>query len=456
MSTDVILLAAGQGTRMRSKRAKVLHELGGKAMLNHVLEAAQHVQPRHCVVIVGHQQAEVQGALSDQSRVKWVTQAEQLGTGHAVKLGQAELPQDGVTLVLYGDVPLVNPKTLVTCVSAAEAGHLALVTAHLEDPAELGRIIRDGSGAVTQIVEHRDATEQQKEIQEINSGIMAIPQSRAGTWLQALTTDNQQGEYLLTDLIAMAVAEGTSVRAISADSVDEVAGVNDRSQLAALERVFQRQQAEQLMQAGVTIADPSRLDIRGKVDASEDVFIDVGVIFEGDVTLGAGVQIGSYATIKDSVLADGVVVHSHTVVDGAIVGAGANLGPFARIRPGSEFADGVKVGNFVETKKARLGSNSKASHLAYLGDAEIGAETNIGAGTVTCNYDGINKHRTTIGDAAFVGTNSTLVAPLEIGDGAFVAAGSTVTTDIPNEQLAVGRARQRNIIGWTPPTKRNS
>ena len=449
---DVVILAAGKGTRMRSAKAKVLHELAGRPLLHHVLDAALTLEPRHIALVVGHQADSVRTCAGD--TVKYVEQLEQKGTGHAVRLAMAELPTDGIVIVLYGDVPLVSGATLAAAVRSAAQGRLGLVTAHFDDPAELGRIVRNQAGEIDSIVEFKDANDIQRQIHEINSGIMAVSGRRLQTWLQQLKPDNAQGEYYLTDVIGMAVAEGVIVDGINVAEQEEVIGVNDRVQLAQLERIYQHREAERLMREGVTIADPDRLDIRGRVIAGEDCFLDVNVVLQGEVTLGNGVSIGPGAVVKDSVLGNNVQVLAHTVVDGASIADACSVGPFARIRPGSRLDEGAKIGNFVEMKKARLGPGSKASHLAYLGDATIGASCNIGAGTVTCNYDGIDKHPTTLGDNVFVGTNSTLVAPLVIGDNAFVGAGSTVTTQVEAGDLAVGRAKQRNIKGWVRPDQR--
>lgn len=456
MSIDIVILAAGKGTRMRSNQAKVLHEIAGRSLLEHVLMAAETLNARRTAVVVGHQSEAVVERLS--ADIVVVEQAEQLGTGHAVSLALGSLPiQSGdhqVTLVLYGDVPLVDPGTLKTAVEAAEQGDVGLVTAHLDDPAELGRIVRNSSGAIQRIVEYKDASAAEREICEINSGIMAVPTTHLSRWLNQVKPQNAQGEYYLTDIIEFATKEKVHVKGVLAPTVEEVSGVNDRAQLAVLERVYQLRQTQQLMAQGVTLADPQRVDIRGEVVAEQDCFIDINVILEGRVVLGEGVRIGAGAVVIDSVLGSGSEVLPHTMVEGAMIASNCSVGPFARIRPGTELDEGVKIGNFVETKKTRLGSGSKASHLSYLGDATIGENCNIGAGTVTCNYDGINKHPTIISDDVFVGTNSTLVAPVEIAEGAFVAAGSTVTVKVAPGDLAVGRAKQRNISGWTRPDQR--
>lgn len=450
---EVVVLAAGQGKRMRSSLPKVLHPLGGKPLIGHVLDAVAELRPTAVHVVVGHQAEQVVEAVGDS--VNWVEQIEQRGTGHAMRQALPHVDDASIVLMVYGDVPLVNPQTLDAAVAAAAAGALAIVTAQFDDPAQLGRIVRDDSGAVRSIVEHADATADQRQIREINSGLMALKAEVMKRLLAEIVPHNAQGEYYVTDLVGLAVSNNIPVQAVEAGVPEEVAGVNDRIQLAALERYHQRRQAERLMRGGITIADPERLDIRGNVSAGEDSFIDVNVVLEGDVQLGRGVSIGAGCVIRNARLGDGVTIHPHTVIDGAIVAEDCEIGPFARLRPGTELDEAVKIGNFVETKKAHLGRGTKASHLTYLGDATLGEGCNVGAGTVTCNYDGITKHPTTIGDGVFVGTNSTLVAPLRIDDEAYIAAGSTITSTVEGGELGVGRARQRNIKGWTRPDRRN-
>ena len=453
MNLDIVVLAAGKGTRMRSNMAKVLHKLSGRSLITHVMSTAAQLSPRHIAVVVGHQAQDVMTHLGEGP--VWVEQAEQLGTGHAVKLAMKSLASDGVTLILYGDVPLVSLDALKRCVSAANAGEVGLITANFSDPAELGRIIRDENGNITAITEYKDASEAERQICEINSGIMAVPSQKLNEWLARIEPNNTQGEYYLTDIIAMAAGEGVSIRGVLTTSPEEVTGVNDRAQLAELERVNQRWLAERLMRNGVTIADPTRLDIRGELKTGQDCFIDINAVFEGNVTIGDDVTIGPGVVIKNSQLGNGVQVHAHTVIEGASIANDCSVGPFARIRPGTRMDDGVKIGNFVETKQTHLGAGSKAGHLTYLGDATLGENCNVGAGTVTCNYDGIDKHSTDIGNNVFVGTNSTLIAPIQIEDNAFIAAGTTVTTKVSSGDLAVGRAKQRNISGWVRPGKRS-
>lgn len=455
MKLHAIILAAGKGSRMKSSIPKVLHPIAGRPMLHWVLETANTLAPEQVNLVLGHGRAEIEQSLAGVAESAHVVlQADQLGTGHAVNLAMEHIGDDSISLVLYGDVPLITGQTLRRCVDAARQQGLGVVTANVADPAELGRILRNAQGAIESIVEYKDASDQQRAISEINSGILAAPTTLLRGWLKHLKTDNSQSEYYLTDVIAMAVADQVPVIGIVAEDETEVLGINDRVQLAQAERIFQRQQTQALMQAGVTFADPGRVDIRGSLRCGTDCFIDVNTVFIGNVTLGDNVTVASGSVVENSVIGDFVNIQPNTVVEGAVIGDGCMLGPFARIRPGSNFAEGVKVGNFVETKKVDLGPGVKASHLTYLGDASVGAETNIGAGTVTCNYDGVDKHRTEIGAGAFIGTNSTLVAPLEIGDRAFVAAGSTVTRNVDEETLAVGRSRQRSITNWVSPIRR--
>ncbi|MEQ9452922.1 MAG: bifunctional UDP-N-acetylglucosamine diphosphorylase/glucosamine-1-phosphate N-acetyltransferase GlmU [Pseudomonadales bacterium] len=449
MFLDVVILAAGKGTRMRSARAKVLHTIGGKPMLQHVLDTARQLAPRQICPVIGHQGDEVRDAIDD-STLTWVEQAQQLGTGHAVREAMAHVADDGVVLVLYGDVPLIGQSTLKTAVSAATSGDVGLVTAVFADPAELGRIVRNARGDVTRIVEFKDADESTRQINEINSGIVAVPAADLNRWLNQLDTDNAQGELYLTDIIEMAENDGKKVTSIAAQP-HEVIGVNDRVQLAEVERLYQAQQTETLMRAGTTMQDPSRVDIRGEITVGEDCLFDVNVVLEGKVVLGDRVQLGPGVVIKDSVIGDGTVVHAYTTIDGATVAAECSLGPFARIRPLTVLDEGVRIGNFVETKKSHLGAGSKANHLAYLGDATLGRDCNVGAGAITANYDGVNKYETHAGDNVFVGTNVTMVAPLNLQDWAFLAAGSTVTNDVGENDLAVARGKQRVIRKWTRP-----
>ena len=461
MALQVIVLAAGAGTRMRSRLPKALHRLAGRPLLAHVLDAAAAQRPHKTVVVVGEQAEQVRAGVADApagaGEISWVLQAPRLGTGHAVSTALPQLAADATALVLLGDVPLVGADTLAACVERARSG-VAIVSADLGPgapaPDGLGaRVLRDGERVVG-IVEEKDATAAERAIGEVNSGMLAAPCELLRELLRAVTPNNAQGEYYLTDVVALAAAHGVEVSAVRAERPEEILGVNDRAQLAHLERHHQRRQAEALMAAGVTVMDPARLDVRGTVRAGQDCVIDVGVVLEGEVALGEGVVIGAGCVLRDVALGDGVEVLPMSCIDGARVAAGCRIGPFARLRPGTDLGPNVHIGNFVETKKARLGAGAKANHLAYLGDATVGADCNIGAGTITCNYDGAAKHRTEIGERVFVGTNATLVAPLTIEDEAYVGAGSTITTKVERADLAVGRGRQRNIKGWTPPAKR--
>ncbi|SUZ84521.1 uncharacterized protein METZ01_LOCUS37375 [marine metagenome] len=452
MRLEVIVLAAGEGTRMQSSIPKVLHVVGGRPLLEHVLNVASDLSPDTLNVVIGHGGAEVKARI-EAPDVAWVDQAERKGTGHAVIQAMDNVDPSATVLVLYGDVPLIEKTTLEQCIAAASDG-IGIVTVEMSDPKGLGRILRGADGRISAIIEEQDATEQQRTIKEVNTGILAASSATLAPLLASIETHNSQGEYYLTDVISLAASSGTQVTGVNAICPEEVQGINDHIQLAAVERHFQRREAERLMVSGVTLADPARLDLRGTLTAGRDCFIDINVVIEGTVAIGDNVSIGPGCVVTDSELADGVVVEAHSVVEGAIVGSRCRLGPFARVRPGTELAEGARIGNFVETKKAIIGAGTKANHLAYLGDSTIGAECNIGAGTVTCNYDGVDKNETHIGDGVFVGTNSTLVAPLTIDEGAYVAAGSTITSKVDSEDLAVGRARQRNIQGWVPPTKR--
>jgi len=455
MKTDVVILAAGQGSRMKSALPKVMHKLAGKAMVQHVVDSACALAPEALHLVIGHEGEQVEQAMAGQS-LNFVWQREQLGTGHAVAQAMPAIGQDSVVLVLYGDVPLTRPETLEQLVKIAAQGDLGLLTVTLEDPTGYGRIVRNAVGDVVAIVEHKDASEQQKLIREVNTGILALPSAALHEWLPRLSANNAQGEYYLTDVIAMAAEEGMRVRAIQPDAEQEVQGVNNRQQLAQLERWYQQQQAEALMAEGVTLADPARIDIRGELKAGRDVLIDINCVFEGKVVLGEGVEVGPNCLIRNAVIGAGCRIEANSLIDGATVGDNAQIGPFARLRPGTELAQGGKIGNFVETKKARIGAGSKINHLTYIGDAEIGCEVNVGAGTITCNYDGVNKSLTRIGDGAFIGSNSSLVAPVEIGAGATVGAGSTVTKTVADNQLAVARGKQVNLDNWARPQKKES
>jgi bifunctional UDP-N-acetylglucosamine pyrophosphorylase/glucosamine-1-phosphate N-acetyltransferase len=450
LGLSIVILAAGQGTRMRSDLPKVLHGLAGRPMLAHVLTTAKQLADDVCVVY-GHGGDAVPAAFAGEP-LRWILQAEQLGTGHAVQHAMPDIPADNRVLILYGDVPLLTRTTLARLLDAAHGDELAILTVDMDDPAGYGRVLRDGD-AVQGIVEHKDASGPELSIMEINTGVMVCPANRLKGWLVALGNDNAQGEYYLTDVVAMAVADGVAVHGVKADSATEVMGINDKKQLAQAERALQARLVDELMAQGVGFADPARVDIRGALNCGSDVFIDVNAVFEGDVSLGDGTRIESNNLIRDSHLGPQTVVHSNCHIEGATTGTGCEIGPFARLRPGAELAAGVKVGNFVEVKKSRIGDGSKVNHLTYIGDAEIGTGVNVGAGTITCNYDGANKHRTTIGDGAFIGSGVNLVAPVEVGAGATIGAGSTITKPAPAHELTLERSKQITVEGWKRPTK---
>lgn len=451
MKLEVIILAAGQGTRMKSPLPKVLHPVAGTPMLQHVVATAKQLDPDNIHVVIGHGGDRVKDALDD-STITWWEQREQLGTGHAVLQAMPGVADDSTVLILYGDVPLITAPTLRE-LSLLAAQSPALLTAIVADSTGYGRVLRSDDGVLLGVVEHKDASESQRAIAEINTGVLAAPAADLQHYLPAVGNANSQGEYYLPDVLAMAVAQGKSVASCVAVSELEVQGVNDRLQLQWVEREFQRRQAEALMVQGVAIADASRIDVRGTLICGVEVNIDVNVVFEGDVTLGDGVTIGPNCVIKNTRVGAGATVHAMSHLEEAEVGCNASVGPYARLRTGTVLAEGARIGNFVETKKALIGLGSKVNHLSYIGDCEMGSGSNVGAGTITCNYDGVNKFTTRIGDNAFIGSNSTLVAPIEIADGGFVAAGSTVTKAVGVDELAVSRAKQRNIEGWQRPGK---
>lgn len=452
MNLATVILAAGKGTRMKSKLPKVLHPIAGRPMVQHVVDAADALSPANTVVIYGHAGETVKAAVTGR-HLRWVEQAEQLGTGHAVAQALPYLEED-IVLVLYGDVPLIQPQTLRDFIARVNDQSLALMTLNLDDPSGYGRVIRDSKGKVQRVVEQKDASEEEKAVGEINTGILACTRRFMNDSLPQLSNRNAQGEYYLTDLIAMAVDAGMDVVTEQPSHAWEVDGVNDRVQLSRLERVYQEVHAETLMREGVTLLDPARLDIRGQAQVASDVTIDINVILEGKVTIDEGAQIGANCLIRDAHIGADAVIEAHSVIDGAVVGEHCQVGPFARLRPGTELAAKAKVGNFVETKKAYVGEGSKVNHLTYIGDSHIGKDVNLGAGTITCNYDGVNKFQTVMKDGAFVGSNSSLVAPVTIGENATVGAGSVVTKDVPAQQLAVARGQQRNIKNWSRPTKK--
>ena len=451
MSTTVIILAAGKGTRMRSSLPKVLQPLAGRPLLGHVIATAKKLNANNIITIYGHGGALVQAAFQAE-HIEWVEQAQQLGTGHAVQMTLPVLKNEGMSLILSGDVPCVTQDTLQRLLDASKNTGIGLVTLTLPDASGYGRIVRD-NGAIQAIVEHKDATEQQRQIQEINTGIYCVSNAKLHEWLPRLSNHNAQGEYYLTDIVAMALADGMTVASVEPNLAFEVEGVNDRVQLAALEREFQHFQAKTLMQQGVHLIDPSRFDLRGELTVGQDVRIDINVIIEGDVTLGDNVEIGAGCVIKNTTIAAGTKVQPYSVFENAVVGENAQIGPFARLRPGAKLANEVHIGNFVEVKNSSIGLGSKANHFNYLGDAEIGAGSNIGAGTITCNYDGANKFKTIIGDAAFIGSNSSLVAPVSIGNGATVGAGSVITRDVAANNLAFERNKQLVKENYQRPQK---
>ncbi len=449
---EVVILAAGKGTRMRSRLPKVLHRIADKPLLQHAIDCARSLAPHAIHVVYGHGGEAVKEAINDETLL-WAEQAEQLGTGHAVEQAIGNLKGDSTVLVLYGDVPLVTKATLDALLRHVSDG-IALLTMSLDNPSGYGRIVRDVNDSVLRIVEEKDATADEKPINEVNTGILAVDGTKLHGWLKRLENGNAQGEYYLTDIIAMAVGDGLSVNALCTSDQDEVAGVNDRVQLAHLERVYQQRQAERLMRAGVTLLDPARFDLRGTVECGEDIVIDTNVILNGTIKLGNNVNIGSGCVLTNVTIGDGVAIAPMSVLEEAVIGADCAIGPFARIRPGTELAAGARVGNFVEVKNSQIGEGSKVNHLSYIGDTTMGSGVNIGAGTITCNYDGANKHRTVIGDHAFIGSDSQLVAPVTIGAGATVGAGATITKDVSDNELSLTRTPQKGIKGWKRPQKK--
>ncbi|WP_027329763.1 bifunctional UDP-N-acetylglucosamine diphosphorylase/glucosamine-1-phosphate N-acetyltransferase GlmU [Marinimicrobium agarilyticum] len=451
---DIVILAAGKGTRMRSDLPKVLHPIGGRPLVQHVVDSARALGSDRIMLVVGHGAEKVEARLAADD-VRFVPQTEQLGTGHAVQQALPHFRDDATVLILYGDVPLTSADTLRKLAEAVTDTTIGLLTVDLPEPGGYGRILRDANGRVEAIVEHKDATEAQKRITEINTGIMAAKAKHLQQWLPTLSNDNAQGEYYLTDIIAMARRDGLGVHAAHPDHPEEVEGINNRQQQAALERYYQRRQAEQLMVQGVTLMDPARFDCRGRLTTGRDVVIDVNCVFEGEVMLEDGVTLEPNCYLKDCVIGAGTQIKANSVIEGARIASGCAVGPFARLRPGTQLADGAKVGNFVEIKKATIGAGSKVNHLSYIGDSKLGAGVNVGAGTITCNYDGVNKFLTEIGDNAFIGSNTALVAPVKLGNNTTIGAGSIITKDVPDEELAIARGRQRNIQGWQRPTKKS-
>ena len=452
MNARFVILAAGKGSRMKSQLPKVLQPLAKKPLLAHVLNGLSELSDKAPIVVYGHGGDQVKAAFSNQS-IQWICQTEQKGTGHAVQMTSAELADDDIVTILYGDVPLVKNSTLERLQALADKSSIALLTVTLENPTGYGRIVRE-DGQIKAIVEHKDATDAQHQIKEVNTGIMSVRGKELKKWLSQLDSNNAQGELYLTDIVAMACEDNYEVLSVQADCEWDVAGVNDKSQLAELERIYQQRKAKELMIHGVTLLDPSRVDIRGKVSVGNDVEIDVNVVFEGAVKLGSRVKVGPNCVLKDCEIGDDCVIEAYSHIDSTIMGNVVSVGPYARLRPGTELGDNSKIGNFVETKKAVIGAGSKVNHLSYIGDTQMGSDVNIGAGTITCNYDGVNKHQTIIGDNVFVGSDSQLVAPVEIGSGATIGAGSTITKDAPEELLTLSRSKQLTIKNWTKPNKK--
>jgi len=456
MALSVIILAAGKGTRMKSSLPKVLHKIAHKPMVEHIVDKVYTLGCEKINLVYGHGGDLLKTELAHH-KVNWCLQAEQLGTGHAVMQAVDNINDNDDVLILVGDAPLISSATLSRLVEAKKDADLALLTVDLDDPTGMGRIVRDPNNTsnITAIVEHKDATEQQRLITEINTGMMIMQGCDLKRWLGDLSSDNAQNEYYLTDVIEMAAKEGKRVTSAQPQWHREVEGVNNRAQLASLECAFQQRQADELMMNGVSLADPKRIDIRGKLITGQDVFIDINAIFEGDVTLGNNVKIGPNCVLRNCTVGDNTNIEAFSLLENASVASNCNVGPYARLRPGADLHEGAKVGNFVEIKKATIGKGSKVNHLSYIGDANIGQNTNIGAGTITCNYDGVNKFKTNIGDGVFIGSNSSLVAPVTINSGATVGAGSTITKSIDADNLGIARGKQRNISTWQKPTKKN-
>ena len=453
MALEILVLAAGVGKRMRSSLPKVLQPLAGRPLLGHVLATARELAPRKVIVVHGHGAEAVREAFNGEP-VEWVLQSEQLGTAHAVMQAMPRVSADADVLILYGDVPLMRAATLQRLLKAANGG-LALLTAEPEDPAAYGRVVRDGAGRVAKIVEQRDASPAEHAIREINAGFYALNAKRLSGWLKKIDNRNAQKEYYLTDLVSLAVGDKVPVAAVKTDDAWEAAGVNTPRELAALERRYQEIYAEKLLEAGVRLADPARVDVRGALECGREVAIDVNCIFEGKVKLGDGARIGPNCVLRNVTIGAGTEVRAFSHLDDAEVGARCVLGPYARLRPGASLADEVHIGNFVEVKASRVGAGTKANHLSYIGDSEVGANVNIGAGTITCNYDGANKNRTVIEDDCFIGSDATLVAPVRIARGSYIGAGATISKDTPAGQLTVSRAKQVSIPGWKPRKKKS-
>ncbi|HIF50832.1 MAG TPA: UDP-N-acetylglucosamine diphosphorylase/glucosamine-1-phosphate N-acetyltransferase [Thiotrichaceae bacterium] len=453
MTLSIIILAAGQGTRMYSDKPKVLHTLAGRPLLAHVYQTAVALTHREIHIVYGHGGEQVPETLQD-FQASWVKQEEQLGTGHAVQQVFPNLPDVDNILILYGDVPLITEESLTILVDAASDSGFSLLTTHLDNPRGYGRIIRDEHENIVAIVEEKDATEEQRKICEVNTGFMVIKGKQLKLWVNALKNENKQNEYYLTDIVKLAVSDGVNVAPVIADSPIEVQGINTRIQLSEAERYYQLVQAHHLMRNGVGLIDPARFDLRGDLEIGRDNEIDINVVIEGRVKLGNNVTIGANCYLKDTIIADNVIVLPNTMIDSAVIGNGCRIGPFARIRPDTTLDENVHIGNFVELKKTDVGKGSKVNHLTYLGDSHVGMGTNIGAGTITCNYDGVNKHQTIIGDDVFIGSDVQLIAPVKINNGATIAAGATITKDVSENELAISRVEQKSISKWKRPTKK--
>jgi bifunctional UDP-N-acetylglucosamine pyrophosphorylase/glucosamine-1-phosphate N-acetyltransferase len=452
MSLNVVILAAGLGKRMHSELPKVLHALAGRPIVSHVIDAARALDARRVIVVYGHGGEKVREALSG-ADLAFTKQEPQLGTGHAVQQALPMLTDAAVTLILYGDVPLIRPATLKRLVAACR-DRVAILTAKLDNPSGYGRIVRSSSGAIRAIVEEKDATPAEREIREINTGLMAVPTARLSQWLGRLTDDNAQREYYLTDLVKLALADGVPAEAVRVDEPWETLGVNSRAQLAQLERIYQREYAERLLESGVALADPARLDVRGSLECGRDVRIDVNCVFEGEVHLANGVEVAANCVLRNVTIAAGARIEPFSHLDDAVIGERCKIGPYARIRPGTRLAADVHIGNFVEVKASDIAEGSKANHLAYIGDTTVGRNVNVGAGTITCNYDGANKYRTVIEDDVFIGSDTQLVAPVTVRRGATIAAGSTITREVCEDELAISRVKQKAITGWKRPRKK--
>ncbi len=452
MSLSIVILAAGQGKRMYSRLPKVLHRLAGKTLLEHVHNSASLLKHRQILVVYGHGGEQVKKTHADLT-VEWILQKEQLGTGHAVQQVLSHIPDKDRVMILYGDIPMITADTLNKLTHAATESGFSLLTSYIDQPAGYGRIVRNNIGDVVRIVEDKDVSDDERNICEINTGMMVVAAEPLKRWAKALKNKNAQKEFYLTDIIEMAVNEGITVSTINPDSAVEIRGINDRAQLAEIERYYQLIQAHQLMRRGVTIMDPSRFDLRGDIEVGQDVTIDINVLLEGRLKIGSNVSIGTNACIKDSIISDDVEIRPNCIIENAIIGKGCRIGPFARIRPGTELDNNVHIGNFVEVKKSTIGKGSKVNHLSYIGDTEIGSDVNVGAGTITCNYDGANKHKTIIEDDVFIGSDTQLIAPVRIGAGATIAAGTTISKDVESGVLAISRPEQKTVKKWKRPKK---